>query len=107
MDISCTSPESARQYLRDVEPMWRAFWLHSHLVAKNLTEFVAGLEAIDEEVYRFHQVSHENAMSSWVQEVVGDSVLAEALRQSPDLTSAVTVAKMRLKELTAAAQIHN
>ena len=107
MDISCTSPEAARQYLRDVDPMWRAFWFHPHLVAKNLTEFVAGLEAIDDNVFRYHQEGHENALASWVQEVIGDSTMAEALREAKDRAGAVTITKMRLKELAAAAQIHN
>ena len=85
--------------------MWRAFWFHMHLVAKNLAEFTEDLSKIDDNIYAYHVKGHDNALARWVQEVIGDAVLAEALRDAPDLAAARRVAEMRLKELQAAAKI--
>jgi|GEM_PF-2568925 len=101
MDINCTSPEAARHYLRDIEPKWRGFWFHMHLPAMSLREFVAGLDKIDDNVYIYHVKGHDNAMAAWMQEVVGDIVLAEALRSAPDRAAASAAANLRLREIEA------
>jgi phosphate uptake regulator len=71
--------EAARAFLKDVDPMWRAFWFHMHLVAKNLEEFAAGLTQISDEVFAYHVSGQKNDLAKWVQEVVGDSALAALL----------------------------
>lgn len=69
----------ARVYLRDIRPMWKAFWFHMHLVAQNLEEFADGLTRITDEVFTYHVSGQKNDLAKWVQEVVGDSYLAQQL----------------------------
>ena len=73
------SAEEARMYLKDVEPMWRAFWLHMHLVARNLEEFADGIGRISDDVFAYHVSGQKNDFAKWVQEVIGDSALARSL----------------------------
>ena len=73
------TPEMAAGYLKDVEPRWRSFWFHMHLMAKNLAEFAAGLGQISDDVFVYHVSGQKNDLSRWVSEVVGDSELAHNL----------------------------
>lgn len=93
------SKEIAREYLRDVQPMWRAFWFHMHLVAKNLEEFAAGLGEISEEVFAYHVSGQKNDLAKWVQEVVGDSALARDLSSVKSAAEAAAIAGARVEEL--------
>lgn len=89
-------------YLRNVEPMWRAFWFHMHLVAKNLEEFAEGVGTISDEVFAYHVSGQKNDLARWVQEVVGDSELASRLSQVKNQHEAAGIVSARLAELKAA-----
>lgn len=91
--------ETARVYLRDVEPMWKAFWFHMHLVAKNLEEFASGMEHISDEIFAYHASGQKNDFAAWVQEVIGDSVLARRLEVVDDKEEAAAVLRERVTEL--------
>jgi len=93
------SADIARSYLRDVEPMWKAFWFHMHLVAKNLEEFAAGLAAVNAEIYAYHSSGQKNDFAAWVQEVIGDNVLARRLEAAGDQAAAARIARERVGEL--------
>lgn len=103
MTSQSVSPATARMYLKDVEPMWRAFWFHMHLVAKNLEEFGAGVGTISDEVFEYHVSGQKNDLSRWVQEVIGDSTLAAGLAEVKSQHEAAAVVATRLAELKAAA----
>jgi hypothetical protein len=91
--------DTARNYLHDVEPMWRAFWFHPHLMAKNLEEFLAGLKEIDAGVYLYHARGHKNDFSKWVREVVGDGELADKLEKVRIREDAIRIAEQHIKAL--------
>ena len=95
--------EIAREYLRDVDPMWKAFWLHMHLVAKNLEEFGDGLAAITDDVFAYHVSGQKNDLSKWVHEVIGDAVLARDLMGVTTKEQAAAVVRARVAELKKAA----
>ena len=98
------SAEVAREYLRDVEPMWKAFWFHMHLVAKNLEEFAVGLSSITDEVFRYHTSGQKNDLAKWVQEVIGDSVLARELSSVVSKEEAAEIVRTRVATLRRAAE---
>jgi hypothetical protein len=79
MHDDLVNADIAKVYLRDVQPMWKAFWFHMHLVAKNLDEFADGLTQITDEVFAYHVSGQKNDLAKWVQEVIGDAVLAQWL----------------------------
>jgi hypothetical protein len=104
MDISCISPENARHYLRPVEPKWRAFWFHMHFMVDNLEDLVAGMSQVSDEVFDYHHRAHENDFARWIQEVIGDAILAEAIREADTREEVVAVAQRRIKEIKSAAE---
>ncbi|KPJ86010.1 hypothetical protein AMJ57_00860 [Parcubacteria bacterium SG8_24] len=96
------SKEVAAAYLRDVDPPWKAFWFHMYRVARNLKEFAAGLETISDDVFRYHVDGQKNDLSRWVQEVVGDSVLARRLDTVRDQQEAARLVQERVTTLETA-----
>ena len=89
----------ARECLRDVDPMWKAFWFHMHLVAKNLEEFSEGLAHISDEVFAYHISGQKNDFAKWVREVISDGVLARELDNVTSKEEAAEVAAKRVAEL--------
>ncbi|MEK9152525.1 MAG: hypothetical protein AAB692_04110 [Patescibacteria group bacterium] len=99
MSAATLTAEVAREYLRDVEPMWRAFWFHMHLTAKNLEEFAAGLPKIDDATYNYHVIGQKNDLARWIREVIGDSVLARHLSEAKSKEEAAIMVATRVREL--------
>lgn len=97
------SAETAQRYLADVDPLWRAFWFHMHLMAKNLREFSHGLGEIGDDVFSYHVSGQKNDLARWVREVIGDATLAAALDEVHSKEEALAAAKARVAELEAAA----
>jgi len=89
----------ARIYLRDVEPMWKAFWFHMHLVARNLEEFAAGMGEISDDIFAYHSSGQKNDFAGWIQEVIGDSMLARQLEAVGTKEEAAAALRRRVAEL--------
>ena len=93
------SREHAEHYLRDIEPMWRAFWFHMHFYVKSLEEFCDGLSKIDDNIYEYHEKGHKHDMARWVREVVGDGTLADEMEKIKTREEAIRVVCDRVAEL--------
>jgi hypothetical protein len=104
MPVCAVNAEEARAYLADVTPMWRAFWFHMHLVARNLREFAAGLTEISDDVFAYHVSGQKNDLARWVREVIGDATLAAELDRVRTKEEAAAAAQARLAALEAAAR---
>ena len=89
----------ARLYLRDIEPRWKAFWFHMHLMAKNLEEFAVGMGEISDEVFAYHDSGQKNDFAGWIQEVVGDSVLARRMLAVSNKEEAAKALRERVAQL--------
>lgn len=99
MSDASISEEIANEYLRDVEPMWKAFWFHMHLTARNLEEFAEGMTQIDDDIFRYHASGQKNDFARWVREVIGDSVLARELSSVGSREKATGMIRRRVDEL--------
>lgn len=99
MSAATLTAEVAQEYLRDVDPMWRSFWFHMHLVAKNLEEFAEGLRQVDDASYNEHVSGQKNDLARWVHEVVGDGVLARRLAAAASKEEAASIVADRVAEL--------
>ncbi|MFH2062935.1 MAG: hypothetical protein ABIJ46_02155 [bacterium] len=99
MSVIDTDRETAEQYLSDVEPAWRSFWFGPQLMARNLEQFSAGLDRIDDQTYDFHVRGHERQLSRWMREVVGDGALADELDRVRTRDEAAAVVRQRVAEL--------
>ncbi|MFN2224210.1 MAG: hypothetical protein ACK2UH_16765 [Candidatus Promineifilaceae bacterium] len=91
--------EVAHYYLRDIEPPWKGFWFHMHSMARNLSEFAEGVQDITDEVYNYHNSGQKQDFAAWVQEVVGDSMLARKLLAVSNKEEAAKVVQERVAEL--------
>lgn len=98
------SRENAIYYLRAVEPKWKGFWLHMHLVAFGLEEFADGLTDISDEVFAYHFNPPKNDLAKWVREVVGDAELAQDLDGIKSKEEAVRLVRSRVEALKRAAK---
>lgn len=99
MHDETASVDAATVYLQDVDPMWKAFWFHMHLVAKSLEEFAEGLAQISDEVFRYHVSGQKNDLAKWVREVIGDAVLARQLDTVATKEEAARLAAKRVEAL--------
>lgn len=93
------SAEMAKEYLANVQPMWKAFWLHMHLVAKNLAELGEGLATISDDVFAYHVSGEKNDLARWVHEVIGDTHLARQLQHAKNQQEASRLVLERVSEL--------
>lgn len=100
-NVCAVERADAEMYLKDVEPMWRAFWFHMHLVAKNLEEFAEGMTAISDEVFAYHVSGQKNDFERWAREVIGDASLANELEEVATKEDAAHIVAARVKELKA------
>jgi hypothetical protein len=101
-NVCAVERTDAEMFLKDVEPMWRAFWFHMHLVAKNLEEFADGLTTISDEVFAYHVSGQKNDLERWTREVIGDAALANELGGVATKEDAARIVADRVKELRAA-----
>ena len=95
---------TARLYLKDVDPLWRAFWFHMHLMAKNLKEFGEGIGTVSDEVFAYHCGGEKNDIARWIREVIGDVELARELDTVPSQAAASTIVRERVAVLERAAK---
>ena len=72
------------------------FWATDGTVIANLLELRDALSHMADEVYKYHVTKEKNDFATWVEVVLGDSVLAHALRKSRKPSSAKTVVVRRL-----------
>jgi hypothetical protein len=96
--------ETARLYLKDVDPLWRAFWFHMHLMAKNLKEFGEGLSTIGDDVFAYHCGGQKNDLARWVREVIGDVELARELDKITSQAAGAAIVRERVAMLEGAAK---
>ena len=99
MQHDTLTPELAREYLKDVSPLWRAYWFHMFSYAKNLREFADGLASVSDDIYEEHVSGQKNDLARWIQEVIGDSELGRDLERVTVKDDAIRVVRSRVEEL--------
>ena len=88
----------ARQLLEDVAPE-KSFWTCDGRIFKNMEEFANGLQAISDEVFKYHANKDKNDFSIWANEVLSDSKLGNELLSSRTRDSAARKAVARVDSL--------
>ncbi len=63
-------------------PPDKTFWVNEGPVIKNLLELCDALEAMSDEQFAHHVDAEKNDFARWVDEVLGDSDCARALRRA-------------------------
>ena len=93
-----TTKDDARRYLGNVSPE-QSFWVSNGHVLKNLSELANALQDIRGDVYIYHANKDKNDFSKWIEEVIGDKVLANELLSSRNKESAFKKIKNRISIL--------
>jgi len=70
--------EEAENLLRNVEPE-RCFWVNNGPVISNLEGLQATLKEMGKETFSHHVNKEKNDFSVWIDQVIGDKVLAKEL----------------------------
>lgn len=73
------------------------FWTTDGQVLKNLDELQLAFGTMDDEVFMHHVTKEKNDFADWVEQVLGDSDCAAALRRSRKPSSARTVVVKHLR----------
>ncbi len=80
-------------------PKEHKFWLADGKEINNLSELYRSLVEMSEEVFRHHVKGHKNDFAKWVEEILGDTVLARKLRSSSARIDQVDAVKERISRI--------
>ena len=90
--------EEARKYLCDASPE-QCFWVNNGPILKNLNDLSETLPAMNDETFHHHVSNEKNDFSSWINDVIGDKMLANDLLSSRSKESIVKKIRNRLNSL--------
>ena len=90
--------DEAARYLSDTAPE-QCFWVNNGQVLRNLEELAASLEQMSDDTYAYHANNDRNDFSKWVNDIIGDTKLANELLSSRSRDSALKKVRNRLNSL--------
>ncbi|MBU1198609.1 MAG: hypothetical protein KJ685_02140 [Nanoarchaeota archaeon] len=85
--------------LSDVPQPHMAFWFTNGTIVRNIYELVNDVEACDSKTFEYHLNKEKNDFYRWILEVLGDDVLAKAIKKEFDQKKFVAKVRKRIKEL--------
>ena len=88
-----------KKFFQDVFPE-HCFWCCDGQIIKNLLDFDVVLKKMSSATYKYHANLEKNDFSQWIEEVIGDKVLANNLRKSKSKANAMKYTSNRIKELS-------
>lgn len=75
----------------------QCFWVSDGKVLSNLVELKEAFDRMEENVFKYHVTKEKNDFANWVESVLDDSELAQALRKAKKPKTARTVVVRRLQ----------
>jgi len=91
--------EQAKKILREIPEQEKGFWLHNGPVLKSLADLSKAMESMSNETFKHHVNPTNNDFVNWVNDVVGDKVLANAIKQAKTQKTALRKLKERIELL--------
>lgn len=85
--------------LNDV-PVEFAFWFCNGTIARNIFELKEGILYSPDSVFLYHASPEKDDFAKWILEVLGDNVLAAALKKVKDKQRYVEIIEDRIEEIT-------
>ena len=74
------SKEKAKSILKDVPPD-KYFWLCNGKILKNLKELEEELGRMSFDTFHYHVNPYKNDFANWINDVIGDTTLANEIRK--------------------------
>ncbi|RMF55437.1 hypothetical protein D6745_02185 [Candidatus Woesearchaeota archaeon] len=93
------SPEEARKYLRIIDDE-KSFHLYQGPRIKNIEALAEVLDVVNDDIFKHHVTKDKNDFATWIDEVVGDKVLARRVLRAKDRSALAKVIERRVHELT-------
>lgn len=90
--------ESVKLILSDV-PDEKKFMANNGMKFKNLEELKNGLKKMDKETFELHNNNYKNDFSTWVYDCLGDSKLANDIREIGNQQDMIKKIKARISYL--------
>ncbi len=78
------------------------FWINNGPVVKNIQELPKVLKNMDKDTFSHHVNKEKNDFAKWIDEVIGDIVLAKSLKRVKRKDTYLRKIETRLKELNKA-----
>ncbi|MBI2663839.1 hypothetical protein HYX10_00670 [Candidatus Woesearchaeota archaeon] len=88
----------ARKLLSNVEH-WKAFWVNKGPIYRNIAEFGAKVGNLKPAQFAHHVNKSKNDFAKWVDEAIGDKVLAKRLRSLKTKQAIARVVSERVSAL--------
>ncbi len=96
--LGVENQEQAKHFLRTVEGDAR-FFVNDGAVVASMQELAAALKGMAMKTFVYHANHEKNDFSAWVQDVLGDTHLAQELLVVISKREAVDVVRQRIHEL--------
>ena len=90
--------DESRKYLGDVAPE-QCFWVNNGPIIKNLEELANALPQLSDDSFKHHVSKEKNDFSKWINEIIGDRLLANELLSSRNRESLIKKMNSRLSAL--------
>lgn len=90
--------EIALKFLSDVEK-GKEFYFYDGSVFKNLKDLLEGLKKMKKRDFEYHVNQTKNDFADWVENSIGDKLLAQRLRECKDKKSMIGAISSRIREL--------
>ena len=84
--------------LADV-PADKVFWANDGRIIKNMVELGEALNAMSDDVFKYHSNEAKTDFSHWVGEVIGDDSLARRLQKASNREEAARAVSERIAQL--------
>jgi hypothetical protein len=75
----------------------RCFWTTDGKIIANLVELRDTLTTMTDEVFRHHVTKEKNDFATWIEHVLGDIELADAMKKAKKQSTALALVVKRLK----------
>ncbi|OYT41808.1 MAG: hypothetical protein B6U86_01675 [Candidatus Altiarchaeales archaeon ex4484_43] len=88
----------ATEILSDV-PSEKCFWAHNGWIIRNLQEVPIALENMSDETFIYHVNRDKNDFARWINDVIGDKVLAKSIENVKKKDTMIAKIKKRIAQL--------
>lgn len=94
-----TAPRKTMSYVHTNVPRDKAFLTIDGRHILNLLELTTILEQMDDHAFAYHANTEKNDFSNWIRDVMGNTILAETIRDKSRQETQIEVLKHIVKEL--------
>jgi hypothetical protein len=97
--INAKPKAQTEKYLAKV-PEAYVFWCHDGQIFRDIEDLINGFDLMSDDIFFFHANDEKNDFSCWIADIIGDSDLAEEVKQTKTRHQAKKATQQRYYDLT-------